>query len=79
MANPISLWVGEIEHWADESYIMKCFEQFASSVVNVKIIRDKITGLPAGTGSSSLTALRRRNLFSKRAMDNLFRVVCSHS
>jgi len=45
-----SLWVGEIEHWADESYLSKCFEQFSEFIVNIKIIRDKMTGLPAGYG-----------------------------
>jgi RNA recognition motif-containing protein len=44
-----TLWVGDIDRWMDENYITALFGS-AAEVANVKIIRDKMTGLPAGYG-----------------------------
>eukprot|EP00274_Cyanoptyche_gloeocystis_P003408 CAMPEP_0196664862 /NCGR_PEP_ID=MMETSP1086-20130531/58736_1 /TAXON_ID=77921 /ORGANISM="Cyanoptyche gloeocystis , Strain SAG4.97" /LENGTH=84 /DNA_ID=CAMNT_0042001349 /DNA_START=1 /DNA_END=252 /DNA_ORIENTATION=+ len=44
-----TLWVGDIDHWMDENYLSQLFAH-TGEVVNVKIIRDKVTGYPAGYG-----------------------------
>lgn len=44
-----SLWMGEIEPWMEESAIAKLYAHVAQ-VVSVKVIKDKMTGLPAGYG-----------------------------
>jgi RNA recognition motif-containing protein len=44
-----SLWMGEIEPWMEESAIAKLYAH-VTQVVSVKIIKDKMTGLPAGYG-----------------------------
>jgi RNA recognition motif-containing protein len=44
-----SLWMGEIEPWMDEIQISGLFTHIAQTV-GVKIIKDKMTGLPAGYG-----------------------------
>jgi len=64
--NPIiqeskTLWIGDIDHWMDESYIASLFagsgnkiltfsplNNILGAVNSVKVIRDKNTGLPAG-------------------------------
>ena len=48
-ADKRTLWVGDIDQWMDENYISALFGS-AAEVANVKIIRDKMTGLPAGYG-----------------------------
>ena len=44
-----SLWMGEIEPWMDEAQISGLYKDIAK-VVSVKIIKNKMTGLPAGYG-----------------------------
>ena len=44
-----SLWMGEIEPWMEETSISSLFNHIAP-VMGVKIIKDKMTGLPAGYG-----------------------------
>ncbi|WOL11677.1 polyadenylate-binding protein RBP47B' [Canna indica] len=44
-----SLWIGDLQYWVDESYLHSCFAH-TGEVVSVKIIRNKITGLPEGYG-----------------------------
>jgi len=44
-----TLWIGDIDTWMDESYIGSLFAG-AGSVVSVKMIRDKNSGLPSGYG-----------------------------
>ncbi|CAI2369742.1 unnamed protein product [Moneuplotes crassus] len=44
-----SLWMGEIEPWMDETQIANLFAHVAK-VMSVKIIKNKMTGLPAGYG-----------------------------
>lgn len=44
-----SLWMGEIEPWMQESSIPQLFSHVAQ-VVSVKVIKDKMTGLPSGYG-----------------------------
>ena len=44
-----SLWMGEIEPWMDETQIANLYSHI-TNVVNVKIIKNKMTGLPAGYG-----------------------------
>ncbi|CAL9131365.1 unnamed protein product [Musa textilis] len=44
-----SLWIGDLQYWVDESYLHNCFAH-TGEVVSVKIIRNKITGLPEGYG-----------------------------
>jgi len=42
-----TLWVGDIEQWMDENYLAAMFSQTAQ-VTEVKMLRDKATGLPHG-------------------------------
>ena len=44
-----SLWMGEIEPWMEENSISKLYSHVAP-VANVKVIKDKMTGLPSGYG-----------------------------
>lgn len=44
-----TLWVGDIEPWMDEIYLLSMFAH-TRDVVQVKVIRDKSTGLSAGYG-----------------------------
>ncbi|CAL0302155.1 unnamed protein product [Lupinus luteus] len=60
-----SLWIGDLQHWMDESYITNCFVS-GGEVVSVKIIRNKQTGMPEGYGFIEFTnrAAAERNLHS---------------
>lgn len=44
-----TLWVGDIEQWMDETYVMNLFSH-VGEVANVKLIRDKNTMIPSGYG-----------------------------
>lgn len=44
-----TLWIGDIEPWMDEQYIMGLFNKYAV-VQQVKLIRDKLKGSPVGYG-----------------------------
>lgn len=41
--------MGDIESWMDEAYVSSLY-QSTGTLVSVKIIRDKVTGLPSGCG-----------------------------
>src|SRR5689334_6061162 len=53
-----TLWIGDIESWMDEKFLMKTFSELSkiikflplATVKNVKIMRDKNTGLTQGYG-----------------------------
>ena len=42
------LWMGELDNYMSEEYIVKAFEQAGEKVTDVRVIRNKHTGLPAG-------------------------------
>ncbi|KAJ3674029.1 hypothetical protein LUZ60_006021 [Juncus effusus] len=44
-----TLWIGDLQYWMDENYLYACFAQ-TGEVVSLKIIRNKLTGLPDGYG-----------------------------
>ncbi|KAG5374910.1 hypothetical protein IGI04_039506 [Brassica rapa subsp. trilocularis] len=44
-----SLWIGALQPWMDESYIMTVFAQ-AGEVQSAKVIRNKLTGMCEGYG-----------------------------
>ncbi|KAK9094656.1 hypothetical protein Scep_026125 [Stephania cephalantha] len=44
-----TLWIGDLQYWADESYLHGCFTH-TGEVLSIKIIRNKITGQPEGYG-----------------------------
>ncbi|KNA16762.1 hypothetical protein SOVF_086270 [Spinacia oleracea] len=44
-----TLWIGDLQIWVDESYILNCFAQ-SGEVISVKVIRNKLTGHPEGYG-----------------------------
>jgi len=50
-----TLWVGDVDQYMDEAYIHSLFAH-TGEVVNVKIIRDKQTLLPAGYGFVEFTS-----------------------
>jgi len=45
-----TLWVGDIENWMNEDYLNRLFSKTGATVINVKIIKDKVSGLPLGYG-----------------------------
>ncbi|KAG8502749.1 hypothetical protein CXB51_000638 [Gossypium anomalum] len=44
-----SLWIGDLQPWMDENYLMSIFAQ-TGEVVSTKVIRNKQTALPEGYG-----------------------------
>lgn len=44
-----SLWIGDLQQWMDENYLMNVFAQ-SGEAVTAKVIRSKQTGLPEGYG-----------------------------
>ncbi|PSR96286.1 Polyadenylate-binding protein, partial [Actinidia chinensis var. chinensis] len=44
-----SLWIGDLQYWMDETYIINCFAQ-TGELSSVKVIRNKQTGQPEGYG-----------------------------
>ncbi|TXG64367.1 hypothetical protein EZV62_011361 [Acer yangbiense] len=44
-----TVWVGDLLHWMDETYLHTCFSH-TGQVVNVKVIRNKQTGQSEGYG-----------------------------
>ncbi|XP_072991799.1 polyadenylate-binding protein RBP47B' [Typha latifolia] len=44
-----TLWIGGLQYWVDESYLNGCFAH-TGEVLSIKVIRNKITGLPEGYG-----------------------------
>lgn len=64
LSNPLvleskTLWIGDLDSWMDEAYVASIFAStgdsilvifliIAGTVSNVKVIRDKKTGAPAG-------------------------------
>ncbi|XP_031400641.1 polyadenylate-binding protein RBP45C-like [Punica granatum] len=44
-----SLWIGDLQSYMDENYILNCFVH-TGEVVSAKVIRNKQTGLPEGYG-----------------------------
>ncbi|CAH9063407.1 unnamed protein product [Cuscuta epithymum] len=44
-----SLWIGDLQHWMDESYLSGCFAHTAE-ITSVKVIRNKLTAQSEGYG-----------------------------
>lgn len=44
-----TLWIGDLQYWMDENYLLSCFPQ-TGEVVSVKVIRNKQTGQIEGYG-----------------------------
>ncbi|KAK8635424.1 hypothetical protein V6N13_004161 [Hibiscus sabdariffa] len=44
-----SLWIGDLQPWMDENYLISIFSQ-TGEVVSAKVIRNKLTALPEGYG-----------------------------
>ncbi|XP_044508592.1 polyadenylate-binding protein RBP47-like [Mangifera indica] len=44
-----TIWIGDLFHWMDETYLHNCFSH-TGQVSNVKVIRNKHTGLSEGYG-----------------------------
>eukprot|EP01018_Ginkgo_biloba_P021413 Gb_00656 [translate_table: standard] len=44
-----TLWIGDLQPWADESYLHTCFSH-AAEVLSTKVIRNHLTGQPEGYG-----------------------------
>ncbi|XP_016462241.2 LOW QUALITY PROTEIN: polyadenylate-binding protein RBP47 [Nicotiana tabacum] len=38
-----TIWIGDLQHWMDETYLHSCFSQ-SGEVISVKVIRNKQTG-----------------------------------
>lgn len=43
-----TLWMGDLEPYMDEFFILQAFENMGETALNVKMINNKFTGLPAG-------------------------------
>lgn len=41
-AEPKTLWLGDVEPWMDDAYILSLFAHLPGEVVQVKVIRDKV-------------------------------------
>ncbi|KAJ4967373.1 hypothetical protein NE237_019222 [Protea cynaroides] len=48
-ASQLTLWIGDLQYWIDESYLHNCFAH-TGEVLSIKIICNKITGQPEGYG-----------------------------
>lgn len=44
-----SLWIGDLQQWMDENYLISCFGQ-TGEAITAKVIRNKHTALPEGYG-----------------------------
>lgn len=44
-----SLWIGDLQQWMDENYILNCFAH-TGEAVTAKVIRNRQTGMPEGYG-----------------------------
>ncbi|KAI4308020.1 hypothetical protein L6164_031139 [Bauhinia variegata] len=44
-----SLWIGDLQQWMDENYLMSCFAH-TGQINSAKVIRNKQTGTPEGYG-----------------------------
>ncbi|CAN4078333.1 unnamed protein product [Withania somnifera] len=44
-----SLWIGDLQFWMDEQYLVSCFAQ-TGELVSAKVIRNKLTGQSEGYG-----------------------------
>ncbi|CAL9763377.1 unnamed protein product [Musa acuminata subsp. burmannicoides] len=44
-----TIWVGDLQYWMDENYLLGCFVH-AGEVVSIKVIRNKQTGQSEGYG-----------------------------
>ncbi|GLT92234.1 hypothetical protein SLE2022_100820 [Rubroshorea leprosula] len=44
-----TIWVGDLHHWMDESYLHSCFAS-TGEIASIKVIRNKQTGLSEGYG-----------------------------
>lgn len=69
-----TLWVGDLQYWMDENYLLSCFSSNGEVVASVKIIRNKQTGQPEGYGfvelDSRATAERILQNFQGTPMPN---------
>eukprot|EP00252_Welwitschia_mirabilis_P000768 TRINITY_DN10736_c0_g1_i1.p1 TRINITY_DN10736_c0_g1~~TRINITY_DN10736_c0_g1_i1.p1 ORF type:complete len:423 (-),score=86.34 TRINITY_DN10736_c0_g1_i1:366-1634(-) len=50
-----SLWIGDLQYWADETFLYNCFAH-TGEVVSTKVIRNKITQQPEGYGFIEFTS-----------------------
>ncbi|XP_029370241.1 tRNA selenocysteine 1-associated protein 1 isoform X2 [Echeneis naucrates] len=46
-----TLWMGNLESYMDEKFITRAFSTMGEQVVNVRIIRNKMTGVPSNRGA----------------------------
>ncbi|XP_068189011.1 tRNA selenocysteine 1-associated protein 1-like isoform X3 [Antennarius striatus] len=46
-----TLWMGNLETYMDEKFITRAFSTMGEQVMNVRIIRNKMTGLPSPRGA----------------------------
>ena len=51
-----TLWVGDIENWMDEDYLINMFAKTGAQVLQAKIIMDKNTNMPLGYGFVEFTS-----------------------
>nr|XP_018683634.1 PREDICTED: polyadenylate-binding protein RBP47-like isoform X2 [Musa acuminata subsp. malaccensis] len=68
-----TIWVGDLQYWMDENYLLGCFVH-AGEVVSIKVIRNKQTGQSEGYGfvefHSHATAEKILQSFSGHLMPN---------
>ncbi|KAL8527523.1 hypothetical protein ACS0TY_005389 [Phlomoides rotata] len=50
-----TLWIGDLPYWADENYLRVWFSH-TGEVLSIKVIRNKITGVPEGYGFVEFTS-----------------------
>ncbi|GKV16036.1 hypothetical protein SLEP1_g26747 [Rubroshorea leprosula] len=68
-----TLWIGDLQYWMDENYLMSCFSH-TGEVASVKVIRNKQTGQVEGYGfiefTSRAAAERILQTYNGTAMPN---------
>ncbi|KAM7277915.1 hypothetical protein ACFE04_005049 [Oxalis oulophora] len=68
-----SLWIGDLQQWMDENYLVSLFNT-AGEVLSAKVIRNKASGFPEGYGFiefvSHAAAERNLNTYNNTPMPN---------
>ncbi|KAK1364783.1 polyadenylate-binding protein RBP45-like [Heracleum sosnowskyi] len=69
-----TLWIGDLQYFMDEDYLVACFSQ-SGEVVSAKVIRNKSSGQPEGYGfiefASRAAAERNLQAFNGTPMPNV--------
>lgn len=56
-ADSKTLWIGDLEAWMDEPFLQSTIDAlgYSKDLINIKLIKDKTTGLPSKYGFIEFT------------------------